>query len=204
MIPARLKRKGVTAGAVCVALSSVAILAAAVLVMCCWWDILIGDDSPTSVFRNMGLLAAGLVALVFAFWRGTIAEEQAATARLDHLHGRFERALELFAREGDRQSATRISGMHAFRYLVRDEPGEFAVETIEIVTTFMVQAELERDLKEFGVAHITATRVCDVVDERRLFDEPARRRLRANVDQAADLLANRLHSAGKDPGQIGL
>ena len=94
--------------------------------------------------------------------------------------------------------------MHAFRYLVRDEPGEFAVETVEIVTTFMVQAELERDLKEFGVAHITATRVCGVVDKRRLFDEPARRRLRANVDQAADLLANRLRSAGKDPGQIGL
>lgn len=124
MIPARLKRKGVTTGAVCVALSSVAVLAAVVLVTFCWWDVLVGDDSPANVFRNMGLLAAGLVALVFAFWRGMIAEEQAATARLDHLHGRFERALELFAREGDGQSATRISGMHAFRYLVRDEPGD--------------------------------------------------------------------------------
>lgn len=68
----------------------------------------------------------------------------------------------------------------------------------------MVQAELERDLKEFGVALITATSVCDRVDKRRLFDEPARRRLRENVDQAANLLANRLRSAGKDPSQIGL
>lgn len=204
MIPARLKRKGVTAGAVCVALSSVAILSVAVLVTFCWWNDLVGDDSPTSILRNMGLLAAGLMALVFAFWRGMIAEEQAATARLDHLHGRFERALELFSREGDGQSATRISGMHAFRYLVRDEPGEFAAETVEIVTTFIVQADLERDLKEFRVAHITATSVCDVVDERRLFDETSRLRLRTDVDRATDLLADRLRRAEIDPGQIGI
>ena len=210
----QLKRKGVTAGAMWVALLSVLTIGAVALVTWCCWDFFIKGDTPTNVFRNMGLQAAGIVALVFAFWRGLIAkqqevvaEERSATARLEHLHGRFERALELFAKEGVRQSAMRISGMHALRYLVRDAPEEFAVETVEIVTTFMVQAEVDsdyRDFKEFRVAHITANYVCELLDKKVLLDGSLRSSLRSTVASAVDLLHKRLRDAGMDPEQAGI
>lgn len=203
--PGRVKWGGLTAGALWVALLSTLTLAAAVLVTSCWWDFMVAGDTPTNVFRNVGFLAAGIVALVFAFWRGVIAKEQATTARLEHLHGRFERALELFAREGIEQSAGRISGLHLLRFLVRDAPGEFAVETVEIVTTFIVQADpRSHDLKEFRVAVMSATYVCDVVDEHALFDEEARGSLRADVGGATELLRQKLRVDGTDPEQFGI
>ena len=210
----QLRRKGVTAGAAWVAALSGLTIGGVTLVTCHWWDFFIEGDTPTNVFRNMGLQAAGVVALVFAFWRGLIAkqqevvaEERSATARLEHLHGRFERALELFAKEGSGQSAMRISGMHALRYLVRDAPEEFSVEAVEIVTTFMVQAELDsdwRDVKEFRVAHLTANYVCDLLDRDDILDDSLRGSLRSTVASAVDLLNEKLRHAGLDPEQAGI
>ena len=48
------------------------------------WDSLHGDSTGTNVsttLRNMGLLIAGGLAIVFAAWRGWVAERQSATAQ---------------------------------------------------------------------------------------------------------------------------
>ena len=80
-MPSRLKRAGFTAGAAWVTLLTIATLGATVLVTICYWEFLDGKkESPTAVFRNMGFLAGGIVALVFAFWRGLIAKQQEVVA----------------------------------------------------------------------------------------------------------------------------
>lgn len=214
-MPSRLKRAGFTAGAAWVTLLTIATLGATVLVTICYWEFLDGKtESPTAVFRNMGFLAGGIVALVFAFWRGLIAkqqevvaEERAATARLEHLHGRFERAVELVAKEGIANAHARISGMHVLRHLVRDAPEEFADEVVEIVAAFMLQPHLDperNELREFTVAALTAKDVYDVVKGNLLFDKQYRQRMRRAVEFAAKQLKENLQSANIDPEELGI
>lgn len=212
MVTERLKDAGITGGAIWVIFASLAVVAVtSFLTWHFWCDLVVeSKDTPTNVLRNMGFLAAGVVTWVFALWRGAIAkqqeviaDQQAVTARNEHLHGRFENALQLFAREGGGNSHARISGLHAFRYLVRDEPAEFAAETIEIVMTFLVQADVdeeERDLKEFAAALETASMVLRRVDDEGHYDAESRRRLRIDVALALDQLGKRLQTAGIDPG----
>ncbi|MCY4058155.1 MAG: hypothetical protein OXG44_09150 [Gammaproteobacteria bacterium] len=209
----RLNQTGFTAGALWVMFLSVAIVVGTTFVTWCFWEDFVGGeskDSPTNVLRNMGFLAAGVVTWVFALWRGVIAkqqeviaDQQAETARSEHLHGRFETAQQLFAREGVGNSHARISGLHTFRYLVRDEPGEFAAEVLETVMTFLVQADVneeERDLKEFAAALETASMVLELVDSNELYDAESRRRLRFDLASAVKQLETRLRGAGIDPG----
>ena len=205
----QLKELGLTAGAICVAFLSMAIIGVTAFVTWWFWEDFLHEskDTPTNVLRNMGFLAAGVVTWVFALWRGAIAkqqqviaDQQADTARSEHLHRRFETAQELFAREGSGNSHARISGLHAFRYLVVDEPGEFAAETIEVVMTFLVQADIdELDLKEFAAALETVSMVLELVDDKQLYDVPSRQRLREEVAMAVDRLEDRLRAAGSDP-----
>ena len=216
VIGKRLKERGLTRGAAWVALVSIGVVGIVAGATWWWWESFIARDTVTNVLRNMGFLAAGVVTWVFALWRGAIAkqheetakeqaviaEEQAATARLEHLHGRFSNAQALFAQGGVENSHGRIWSLHALRYLVRDAPEEFAAEIVEILTTFMVQADVGqegRDLKEFVVAVESARFVCDLVDEKELFDAESRRRLRMDLAGAVERLETRLNSAGIAP-----
>lgn len=158
------------------------------------------EDTPTDVLRNVALIAGALVAWVFAFWRSSIAKQHVDVAKQEHQHGRFQRAAELLGQQGIGNSHARISGLHAFRYLVHDAP-DLGLEAVEIVTTLMVQTPVDEhhDVKEFTVARMTAEYICDTTDASGLFEAASRQRLREDVADACSIVEQKLIAAGIDP-----
>ncbi len=161
-----------------------------------WWCFLSFKDTPTNAIRNVALIGGGLIAWIFAFWRSSIAERQADIAKQEHHHGRFQSAIELLAKEGRHNGHARLSGLHALRYLTRDEPA-FGPDVIEVVTTFMLEAStdqeyVEREEREFTLARLTAEFVCDTLDRERRLDVTSRRRLREDVARACAEVARKL------------
>ena len=191
-------------GAFPVVLLSLVILGVAGSATWHWWCYLVRDDTPTDVMRNVALVAGALIAWVFAFWRGSIAEKQADIAKQEHHHGRFQRAAELLAQQGIDNSHARISGLHAFRYVVYDAPG-LGLEAIEIVTTLMIQTPVDEhhDVKEFTVAKATANYICDTIEASGMFDPTSREQLREDVAHACGIVEQKLITAGVNPDLLG-
>ena len=167
-----------------------------------WWCFLSLNDTPTNVMRNVALIVGGFVAWVFAFWRSSIASRQADIAKKEHHHARFQRASELLAQQGMHNSHARISGLHAFRYLIHDAP-DLGLQAIEVVTSFMIQTPIDEhhDLSEFTLAKRTAEFICETLDTTRTFDAASRARLREEVHDVSTRVATRFREAGLDPYQ---
>ena len=94
----------------------------------------------------MVLVGGPFVALLFAFWRSSIAEKQnqeterqSETARLDHMHRRFLQASDLLAHD---KSHMRISGISAFGQLAMDAPS-FTDQVFTVLICFIQDAEPE-------------------------------------------------------------
>lgn len=190
-------------GAIRVALLSIATIALAGLATWHWWGFLSLNDTPTNTIRTVALIGGGLIAWYFAYWRSSIAEEQARVAaqqadiaKQEHRHGRFERATELLAKQGRESSHARLSGLHALRHLIRDAP-DFGPDVIEIITTFMLQASEEQgyEEREFTLARMTAEFTCDTLDREELLDAAFRERLRVELTHACGVVALRLSDA---------
>ena len=153
--------------------------------------------------RNVALVGGGLIAWYFAFWRSSIAEQQAAVAaeqadiaRQEHRHGRFQRATELLAKQGPENSHARLSGLHSLRHFFRDAP-DFGPDVIEIITTFMLLASTAQgyEEREFTLAKRTAESVCDTLERERLLNAAARHTLRNDVVHACAVVALRILDA---------
>ena len=156
--------------------------------------------------RNVALVGGGLVAWYFAFWRSSIAEQQADVAaqqadiaKQEHRLGRFQRATELLAKQGRENSHARLSGLHSLRHFIRDAP-DFGPDVIEIITTFMLQASAEEgyEEREFTLARITAEFICDTLERKRLLDAASRARLREELVDACGVVALRLSDAASE------
>ena len=189
-----------TTGAFWVVTLSLAIVAFASWATWHWWCFLVLEDTPTNVLRNIALIAGAFIAWVFAFWRSSIAKQQADLAKRDHHHSRFQRASELLAQQGLGNSHSRISGLHAFRYLIHDAP-DLGPAAIEVVTSFMIQTPIDEhhDLSEFTLARITVEFVCETIDRKRMFDAASRKRMRRDVGDATARVVRKFHDAGMDP-----
>lgn len=177
--------KFMASGAFWVISLSVAIVAVTAWATSHWWSFLVREDTPTDVLRNVALVAGGLIAWVFAFWRSSIASRQTDLAKREHHHARFQRASDLLSREGIDNSHARISGLHAFRYLVHDAP-DLGLEATEVVTSFMIQTRLDdhHDLAEFTLARMTAEFICETIDRNRMYSPVSRQRMRDDVNDA--------------------
>ena len=194
--------KLLTSGAFWVVALSLGIVVVAALATWYWWCFLSLGDTPSNVLRNVALIAGLFVAWVFAFWRSSITRRQADIAKQEHHHSRFQRASDLLAREGLHNSHARISGLHAFRYLIHDAP-EMGLEAIEVVTSFMIQTPIDEhhDVSEFTLARMTSEFICDTIDRKRMFDAAPRRRMREDVQQAILSVVKKFREAGLDPFQ---
>ena len=194
--------KIITSGAFCVISLSLTIVAVTAWATSHWWCFLVREDSPTNVLRNVALIAGGIIAWVFAFWRSSIASQQADVAKQEHHHARFQRASELLSREGLHNSHARISGLHAFRYLIHDAP-DLGLEAMEVVTSFMIQTPIDEhhDLAEFTLARMTAEFICETIDRNRMFNAASRQRMRNDVEDAISRVFKKYHEAGLDPHQ---
>ena len=106
------------------------------IIMFWWW---LHPSAPTTVsnsetLRNVGLLAGGLLAFVFALWRAWVAQSQSETGQLSLLNERYQRSAEML---GSRILAVRIGGIHALKLLAEEYPQKYYLQAMELLCAFV-------------------------------------------------------------------
>lgn len=127
-----------------------------------FWDWLSTGESNSAVIRNVGLVLAGAIALIFAMWRGLVAERQAnaarrqalsvqrqtATARRqtnavrrqantaqhDLLNRRYQQGAEML---GSGALSVRLGGIYALQKLAEEHPKEYHVQILKLLCAFV-------------------------------------------------------------------
>ena len=103
-----------------------------------WEDINDGNDSLSTIIRNLALVIGGTIAVLLAVWRSRISERQ-ATAAQDHaetaqrqaetaqrglLNERYQRGAEML---GSKVLSVRLGGIYALGRLAEEHPEEYHI-----------------------------------------------------------------------------
>ena len=98
------------------------------------------QESNATTIRNLGFVIGGAIALVFAIWRGIVAQNQskasqrqAETAQRGLLNERYQTGAEML---GNRVLSVRISGIYALRRLAEEHPKEYHVQISHLFCAF--------------------------------------------------------------------
>ena len=182
-----------TVGAIRVAILSLVIVGITGGTTWYWWCDLSEGDTLTNTLRNVALIGGLFVAWVFALWRSSIASQQAAIAKQEGHHARFQMASEFLAKQGLQNIHTRISGLLQFRHLVHDVP-DLGLQATDIVVAYMIHTPIDEHHHpdEFRLAQSTASFFCDTIDRTRMFNDEARKRLREEVKVATSILEGKM------------
>lgn len=111
------------------------------------WDWLRGGGSESAsngdTLRNAGLMLGGIIALVFALWRGWVAQQQSTAAQRQGdisqqsmLNERYERGAEML---GSTVLSVRLGGIYGLASLAEDHPDQYHVPIIQLLCTFVRQ-----------------------------------------------------------------
>ena len=109
-----------------------------------FWGWLHPKDSQTASnsesVRNLGILIGGVLAFVFALWRGWVAERQAATAQRQAataerglLNERYQKGADML---GSDVLAVRLGGIYALQRLAEDHPEQYHVQIMRLFCAF--------------------------------------------------------------------
>ena len=99
-----------------------------------YWEDLHGtEDSVSTTIRNLGLVVGGVVAIILAVWRSTVAERQADTAQQSLLNERYQRAAEML---GNDVLSVRLAGIYALEHLAVEHPEQYHVEAMKLLCAF--------------------------------------------------------------------
>ena len=90
-----------------------------------FWDWLSGGGSGSGTIRNIGLVAAGLIALPLAIWRAIVAERQANTAQQGLLNERYQNGAAML---GNEVLSVRLGGIYALQRLAEDHPEQYHIQ----------------------------------------------------------------------------
>ena len=123
---------------------AIALLITGIVATVCFWEWL-RPKEPTTVsnsetLSNVGLLIGGALALVFALWRGWVAERQTSTAQrqADTAHQglldeRHRRGVEML---GNDDGFIRLAGVHHLELLAREYPEQYHVQIMQLFSDF--------------------------------------------------------------------
>ena len=124
-----------------------ALLLLAVGLWVTWWQwewLRSGGPETASngeTLRNAGLMLGGVIALIFALWRGWVAEQQKATAQRQVdiaqqslLNERYERGAEML---GSPVQSVRLGGIYALRRLAKEHPEQHHLQVMELLCAFV-------------------------------------------------------------------
>ena len=99
------------------------------------------EASRSTTLRNIGLLIGGVLALVFAVWRGWVAERQAVAARRQAdtaqrrlQYERYERGTEML---GSDVLSVRLGGIYALNRLAEEFPEQYHIQIMELLCAFV-------------------------------------------------------------------
>ena len=98
------------------------------------------ETSNSETLRNVGLLIGGVVALVFAIWRASVAERQAAAAqgqanvaRDNLLNDRYQLGAEML---GSSILSVRLGGIYALQQLAHEYPEQYHIQIVRLFCAF--------------------------------------------------------------------
>jgi hypothetical protein len=95
------------------------------------------NDKPTetnsTTLRNVAIIIAGLVAMLFAAWRAKIADSQSKTAQRGLLNERYQKGAEML---GNDVLATRVGGIYALQRLAEEHPVEYHLQIMNLLCSY--------------------------------------------------------------------
>ena len=92
-----------------------------------------GMESGSTTIRNLGLVIGGVVAIVLAVWRSSIAKRQADTAEHGLLNERYQRGAEML---GSEVLAVRLGGIYALQRLAQEHPKQYHIQIMRLFCAF--------------------------------------------------------------------
>ena len=106
-----------------------------------WEDLHSNQESLSTTLRNLGLLIGGAITLVFAVWRGLVAERQAQAARRQAdtaqqslLNERYQQGAEML---GNEILTVRLGGIYALQRLAEEHPEQYHVQVMRLFCAFV-------------------------------------------------------------------
>ena len=99
-----------------------------------FWDWLSGGGSGSETIRNIGLVAAGLIALPLAIWRAIVAGRQANTAQQGLLNERYQKGAAML---GNEVLSVRLGGIYALQRLAEDHPEQYHIQIMRLFCAFV-------------------------------------------------------------------
>ena len=119
------------------ALAAALLLVAGVVASAFFWGWL-HPKAPTTVsnsetLRNVGLMIGGVLAFVFALWRGWVAELQAGTAQQSLLNERYQQGAEML---GNTALSVRLGGIYELERLAAEHPQQYHVPIMKLLCAF--------------------------------------------------------------------
>ena len=123
------------------------VLVCSILLPAAGWDWLrsvesgSGGETNSTTIRNVGFLIAGVLALVFAVWRGVLLQRQAATAERQSetsqqglLNERYQKGAEML---GSEVLAVRLGGIYALQRLAEEKPEQYHLQVVRLLCAFV-------------------------------------------------------------------
>ena len=120
------------------------IVIAAVVLLIVFWEWLGAGESGSSTIRNVGLVVAGLIALLLALWRSDVADRQAKTAQASLLNERYQRGAEML---GNEVLSVRLGGIYALQSLAKERPEQYHIQIMRIFCAFARQPTKDSGLE---------------------------------------------------------
>ena len=119
------------AGGFCAVIATVVL---SIVFLIVFWEWLSGGESGSTTIRNIALVAAGLIALPLAIWRGLVANRQANTAQQGLLNERYQRGAEML---GSEVLAVRLGGIYALQRLAEEWPDQYHIQIMSLFCAFV-------------------------------------------------------------------
>lgn len=99
-----------------------------------WEDLHGNQESLSTTIRNVGLVVGGVIAILLAVWRSTVAERQTATAQQGLLNERYQKGAEML---GSGVLSVRLGGIYALQRLAKEHPEQYHVQIMRLLCAFV-------------------------------------------------------------------
>ena len=125
-------------------IAMVLVLSIGVLLSWVYWEKL-GDEneSLSTTIRNVGLPIGGIIAMLLAVWRSTVAARQVGTAQESLLNDQYQRGADML---GSGALSVRMGAIHVLRRLADTHPEKYHIPVMELFCVFARYPTMDSEL----------------------------------------------------------
>ena len=113
------------------------------------WRLMNSEDlsaeTRASLLSNIGLLLAGLVALLFGMWRSWLAQRQTDIAQRVLLNERYQKGTEML---GNPNLTVRLAGIYALSRLASEHPDDYHLDVMNQFSSFIRHPRVDENIPQ--------------------------------------------------------